>query len=136
MKSKIKTIILLLLGVFLFSAAVLAAGVTRFLFEAPGEIYTPGTAKNSAGLLPQVSGVPFSVTVYSVNDSSWFTVGTNETTTLSATQASVYLPKGYATPGSTFTLNDSVGTTSSCKRIVTITMDQSVSGAPYIRRQG
>lgn len=130
MKSKLKIISLLFLSIFLISGVAL--GATRFLFQAPGETYTPGSAKNSSGLLPQVAGVPFYVTVYSVNDSTWAQVSTNENSTIVSTQSTAYNP---TVP---FFLNeDSVSpAVTDCKRLVQVTIDPAVTASTRFDASG
>ena len=61
----------LIFSLLLILISAVVFGAPRFVVVAPGEVYTGLGAKNSAGLLPQVAGVPFNVTVYSAEDSTW-----------------------------------------------------------------
>lgn len=112
-------IIFFVILIILLSVGV-TFGATRFLIQAPGETYNPGTGKIGT-TNPQTAGVPFYVTVYSVDDSTWELVSTNGTVTLSATQSTFFNPN----PA---TLSLSHGITSTCKQYVEVTFDTTVNG--------
>jgi hypothetical protein len=123
MGHRIKTILLVLFAVFLISGALFATN-TRLLFVAPGETFTPGAAKTGAPL-PQVEGVPFVMTVYSVDDApGWQYVQTNASVSVTAQQATTY------NPTSPFNLNlsDPLGAVPACRNLVTFTV--STADAP------
>ncbi len=118
MISKNKTIFFVILTILL--SVSVAFGATRFLIQAPGETYNPGSQKTGTPN-PQTAGVPFYVTVYSVNDSTWQLESTNDTVTLSATQSTTFNPNPV-------TLSLPHGSTTTCKQYVQVTISQSVSG--------
>ncbi len=118
MNLKIKTIFFIILTILL--SVSVTYGATRFLIQAPGETYTPGSQKSGTPN-PQTAGVPFYVTVYSVDDSSWQLVSTNGTVTLSATQTTSFNPNPV-------TLSLTQGSTTTCKQYVQVTISQSVNG--------
>ncbi|HRU38678.1 MAG TPA: hypothetical protein P5511_02280, partial [Candidatus Goldiibacteriota bacterium] len=94
----------------------------RLLFVAPGESFTPGSAKTGTPST-QVSGVPFHVTIYSVDDSTWNLLNTNSQVTVAASQTTTYNPTSPF-----FLSDDSVSpAVNDCKRIVTFTIDPGVA---------
>ncbi|MCX7698465.1 MAG: hypothetical protein N2114_03240, partial [Candidatus Goldbacteria bacterium] len=117
MNLKNKTIFFVILTILLSMSV--AHGATRFLIQAPGETYTPGSQKSGIPN-PQTAGVPFYVTVYSVDDFSWQPISTNGTVTLSASQSTTFNPN----PA---TLSLSHGTITTCKQYIQVTISASVS---------
>lgn len=118
MNLKNKKIFLIILTILLSVNFVF--GATRFLIQAPGETFNPGSSKTGTPN-PQTAGVPFYVTIYSADDITWQLVSTNGTVTLSATQSTTFSPN----PA---TLSLSQGVTSTCKQYVQVTFNQSVNG--------
>lgn len=111
----------LILLLFIILVASYAFGAPRFVVVAPGEVYTGSGAKNSAGLLPQVAGVPFNVTVYSAEDTTWAYLSTGA-------QVGMSVPNGAFSPAS-FTLDQPAGAVSDARRFpVQVTIDESYAG--------
>ncbi|PKL92513.1 MAG: hypothetical protein CVV21_01795 [Candidatus Goldiibacteriota bacterium HGW-Goldbacteria-1] len=59
-----------ILSLIFLSISISAFAASALLIVAPGESFTPGSAKTGAPL-PQTCGVPFNVNVYAVNDVGW-----------------------------------------------------------------
>jgi hypothetical protein len=118
MKFKIKMMFFVIL--IILSGVSVAFGATRFLIQAPGETYNPGSQKSGTPN-PQTAGVPFYVTVYSADDITWQLVSTNGTANLSATQSTTFSPN----PA---TLSLTHGSVTTCKQYVQVTFAQSVNG--------
>ena len=78
--------ILLILACFLAGAGALF-GATELTVIAPGETFTVGAGKGGADTT-RVSGVPFHVTVYSVDDGTWTFVNTLAGVQMSSADAS------------------------------------------------
>lgn len=111
----------LIFSLLLILISAVVFGAPRFVVVAPGEVYTGLGAKNSAGLLPQVAGVPFNVTVYSAEDSTWAYLSTGA-------QVGMTVPNGSFNPSS-FTLDQAAGAVSDSMRYpVQVTITEAYAG--------
>ncbi|MCE5301246.1 MAG: hypothetical protein LLG37_10315 [Spirochaetia bacterium] len=113
---------LLLISFCMLSLVTSAFGATRFIIIAPGETFTPGTVPGKSGSpSTQVVGIPFGVTVVSVNDAANYNViETFGSVSMTANAASVI------TPANNFNLNASYSSTANCMRYpVTVTLNSS-----------
>ncbi|HDT14896.1 MAG TPA: hypothetical protein ENN55_01670, partial [Firmicutes bacterium] len=112
---KIITVVLFML---VFAGFVFAED--RFMIVLPGEQFTAGTGKQGTPD-DQTAGVPFVITVYSVDDSNWSFRNTNATVDMSASESVSFS----STP---ITLNLSEGGVFTCKQYVTVTANTTATG--------
>ena len=118
MKIRVKIFLIILLNLFLAFSSYAA---TKLAIVAPGQSYLVGTGVVGAPN-PQTIGVPFSVTIYSVDDSTNNYVNTNANVTMSANASAAFNPVSFA-------LTQSEGSIPTCKRYpVEITLNMSASG--------
>lgn len=116
--------ILLLISLLLMP--LFAFGATRLYIVAPGETFTPGGAKTGSPSV-QTAGVPFTMTVYSINDTNHECVNTNAHVTLSANAATSFSPRD-------FFLTQTQGITPTCKSIpINVTLDITSNGNSVIK---
>lgn len=120
MVKKYKGIILYtLIYIILFTFHSFSA--TKLIIVAPGQQFTVGSGLSGIPNL-QTIGVPFSVTVYSIDDVSNNYVNTNASVAMSANNIASFNPVG-------FTLTQTEGSVPTCKRYpVEITINMSSSG--------
>jgi len=106
---------------FIFFLTINSFSATKLVIVAPGQQFIPGTGLSGTPDL-QTMGVPFSVTVYSIDDVSNNYVNTNASVTMSANDIASFNPVS-------FSLTQSEGGTSTCKMYpVEITINMSGSG--------
>ncbi len=113
---------------FIYFFAINSFSATKLVIVAPGQQFIPGTGLSGTPNL-QAIGVPFSVTVYSIDDVSNNYVNTNASVTMSANNTASFNPVS-------FSLTQSEGGVSTCKRYpVEITINMAGSGSITITAQ-
>ncbi|MFW6210966.1 MAG: hypothetical protein ACOC4H_02480, partial [bacterium] len=118
MNTVFRKIIAIFISIFVLSGFALADD--RFLIVLPGEEFTAGSPKSGTPD-DQTSGVPFVVTVYSVDDTDWTLRNTNASVDMSASETASF-------SSDTISLDLSEGGVLTCKQYVTVTAGTTATG--------